>query len=288
LHGRVIEGTRTGCIHGDLFAEMNEIRKWQFCFDKDRRLIYPASRSIVSWVKAVDTSKSDCGESGEMKWLEFDSESQETFQQSLWSKSNKNMSLLEFMTFARPSAIAVFIANINPPIPFVDYLLMFNDRPKKESILSSLLVECFLRPFISYAVDYSLTMHFLELKRLSFSCSCRIITPATPFRLLFSKQRHVILSVKSITWMLTRTLCIRACPSYHHLRQFSCSHTNSTWSTIMRAVFDKMVDVSAPWHPVTCEGTTHLNKICRYRTFHQSLTRLLSLWWWRRNRWFNI
>jgi hypothetical protein len=46
-------------------------------------------------------------------------------------------------TFAYPSAFGISLANINPPINFLDYLQMFNGLPKEEPVLSSLLIECF-------------------------------------------------------------------------------------------------------------------------------------------------
>jgi hypothetical protein len=39
------------------------------------------------------------------------------------------------MTFAHPSAIAVSFANINLPIPFAIYHLIFDSRLNKESVL---------------------------------------------------------------------------------------------------------------------------------------------------------
>jgi hypothetical protein len=87
---------------------------------------------------------------------------------------NQHMSLVEFVTSARPSAIGIFLANI---------------------ILDQ--------------------VHFLELQRLSFSSSCRIITPATPLWLLFAKQRHATLSLILISSMLMQISCIHADRSHH-------------------------------------------------------------------------
>jgi hypothetical protein len=78
---------------------------------------------------------------------------------------------MEFLTFAWTSAIAVFIYQQQ----------LSNDRLKDESVISSSLIKCFLRLFISYVVDYGLTLHFSKRKMLNFARNCRIITPATLF-----------------------------------------------------------------------------------------------------------
>jgi hypothetical protein len=80
-------------------------------------------------------------------------------------------------------ANAVFLANINPPIPFLYCFLIFKSHLKDKSIRSSLFIECFVRPLVSSGVDsrYILTLRFPELKRLSFSSSRCISTIAAPF-----------------------------------------------------------------------------------------------------------
>jgi hypothetical protein len=178
-----------------------------------------------------------------------------------FAHKNKHIFFVEFMTFARPSAMAVYLVNINLTITFLDYLEMFNGRLKYKSVLSSFLVKCFLRPFISYAVDCDLKVGFPELKRLCFSHSCRIITPAMLCWRLCSKQRHVILSLRSMASMLTRTSCIRACPSHHHQTHFHARTQTQPDQRLHCAVFDKMVDVSVPWHPASGEETPCLKKI---------------------------
>jgi hypothetical protein len=68
----------------------------------------------------------------------------------------------------RPSAIAISLASINSPFPFLFYLQMGNGRLKDESVLHSLLVECSLRPLIQKPVDYGVTMRFPETEKAEF------------------------------------------------------------------------------------------------------------------------
>jgi hypothetical protein len=80
---------------------------------------------------------------------------------------------------------------------------MFDGHLKDESIRFSLLTECFFRSLISLTADYGLRMRFPPSKSLSFSHS-------------YHKRRPCnILSLRSITSMLARTSCTRACPTAH-------------------------------------------------------------------------
>jgi hypothetical protein len=75
------------------------------------------------------------------------------------------------MTFNRPSAIAIFLANVNPLIPFFYYLHMLSGRLKGKSILFLLFIQRFLLVLISDTVNYGVNL----------SRSYCIIMPAMPF-----------------------------------------------------------------------------------------------------------
>jgi hypothetical protein len=63
------------------------------------------------------------------------------------------MFIVEFIRFAYPSTIAICLANVNFPIHFLYYIQMFKSRLTDEFVLSSLLVECFVRALISNTVE---------------------------------------------------------------------------------------------------------------------------------------
>jgi hypothetical protein len=87
-------------------------------------------------------------------------------------------------------------------------------------------------------MDCGLAIRFQELRRLSSLDSFRIVIPAISFWLLFSKQRHIILSLWSMTSMLTRTLHIRASRSHHYQRHFHvCTQTHLERSAVRLAHF---------------------------------------------------
>jgi hypothetical protein len=65
-------------------------------------------------------------------------------------------------------SIIIFLFSFNSAIPFLDYLLVFNDRLKDKSVLSSIFVEDFPCPLVLSTVDDDFTVRFPELKWLSF------------------------------------------------------------------------------------------------------------------------
>jgi hypothetical protein len=123
------------------------------------------------------------------------------------------------------------LANFDPPIPFCNSLEIFNDRR-----------------FSFSAVDFGLIMHFQELKTLTFSRNRGMITSATPCWRPVSKERHVILALRSVTSVLMRILSACVCPltyrSHHDQRHF---HSRTQFNLKDPPSFDSATLVSANW-----------------------------------------
>jgi hypothetical protein len=76
--------------------------------------------------------------------------------------------LTGFMAFARLGAIDSFVANISPPPLFLYYLQLFHTIVKDLAILSDLFVECFIRPLVTYAIEYGLQSRLSDLNKTEF------------------------------------------------------------------------------------------------------------------------
>jgi hypothetical protein len=119
----------------------------------------------------------------------------------LCSKTNKYISFVESMPFARPFAIAVSFADINPSIPFFVYFLIFTGCPNDESVLSSLF-----RRGLWFGIVLPGTEKAEFLARLSHH-----ETRDALLALLSRKNETFRLSMS----VPRRTSCRRACRSHH-------------------------------------------------------------------------
>jgi hypothetical protein len=138
------------------------------------------------------------------------------------------MFIVEFIRFAYPSTIAIFLANVNFPIHFLYYIRMFKSRLTDEFVLSSLLVECFVRALISKTVE-TVNDALPGAEKAKFLEKSLHHRTGDAFASI-SRKRACDSFIKARASILTRTSRIRACPtarpSDHHQRHFH-THTQT-------------------------------------------------------------
>jgi hypothetical protein len=76
--------------------------------------------------------------------------------------------LAPFMAFTRIGALEQFLANIRPPVLFLYYIQRFHAHVRDRAALSELFVECFIRPLVTYSIEYGLSSRLPDLNKPEF------------------------------------------------------------------------------------------------------------------------